>query len=323
MSDKLEPKWKRFEKLVAKLQKEISPDAEVTLDDNIVGRRSGAERQIDISVRRKIGQFDILVVIDCKDLSRPVDVKVVEEFLGLVDDVGANKGSLVSSSGFSKAAKKRAKDAGVDIYKLVDAQNKEWHSYVAVPCVCDFRGFGTGQFTIGGSKAILAELAQQDQTQISIHDKNHKLIGSPLTLLWDMWNRRQISEEPGIRRILLKPDPIFVKANNGEFVHIEIIGEFEILKKLYFGELPLTKVIGFQDESTGKLVLPGNSEIIFDVIDTSEVERTWRRIPSLDALVVEPVLMLTAFDAYPSTTPVNPDLPIGKKIQIRMRLLRK
>jgi hypothetical protein len=122
-----------------------------------------------------------------------------------------------------------------------------------------------------------------------------------------MWNRREILEEPGLQRILIKPDPIFVKAQDGHFEQIEIIGEFEILQKFYFGELPLTKVSGFKDEITGNLVLPGKTDIITDVIDMVEVETNWQRIPSLDSLAVKPFMVLTAFDYYPSTIPSGPD----------------
>ena len=307
------PKWKRFETLVAKIQQEFTPYATVTLDDKIVGRRSRVSRQIDISVRRTVGQFNILIVIDCKDYSNPIDVKDVEEFLGLIDDVSANKGAMVSSAGFTETAKTRAQDAGVDVYRLVDAEAHDWRSYVAIPVVCDFRGFGMVRFVIGGSIAICNELAQQDPKLIPIYDQNHNLIGGPLMLLWAMWNRREISEEPGLQRIRIKPDPIFVKAQDGHFERIEIIGEFEILQKLYFGELPLTKVTGFRDEVTGNLVLPGNTEIITDWIDSVEVETNWRRIPSLDSLAVKPFMILTAFDYYPSTIPESQDSPkVGK-----------
>jgi len=309
MPDKSDSKWKRFETLVAKLQQEFSPNANVTLNDKIMGRRSGIERQIDISVRQTIGQFEMLVVIDCKDYSKALDVKSVEEFLGLVDDVGANKGALVASSGFTQTAKTRARDAGVDIYSLVDAEDHDWRSYVAIPFVCDFRGFGEGHFKISGTKAILRDLSGQDPKRIPIYDINFEYIGTPLTLLWAMWNRREISEEPGIRRISLKPEPIFAKSKHGPFVHIEIIGEFEILKKFYFGEVPLTRVSGFRDEATGMLVLPGNTEIITDVIDTRDVERNWMRISSVESLAIKPFAILTAFDFYPSSIPDDAEFP--------------
>ena len=293
------PKWKRFENLVAQIQQALTPDATVTLNDKIMGRRSGVPRQIDISVRRTIGQFKILIVIDCKDYANPVDVKVAEDFLGLAEDVGANKGALVSSNGFTEAAKTRARDAGVDVYKLIDAEEHDWRSDVAIPMVCDFRGLGMGNFIIRGSQAILRELALQDANHVPIYNQNHEYIGKPLTLLREMWNKREISEEPAHRRIQIKPNPIFIKAQDGHFEQVEIIGKVDVIQKLYFGGIPLTKVSGFMDESTGNLILPNGSEIITDVLSWAEVEDSWQRIPSLDSLAVKPFMVVTAFDRYP------------------------
>lgn len=133
-----------------------------------------------------------------------------------------------------------------------------------------------------------------------------------MTLLWAMWNRREVSEEPGLRRITIKPDPIFIRARDGRFEHIEIIGEFEILQKLYFGGLPLTKISGFRDEISGNLILPGNTEIVTDLIDAVDVEANWQQIPSGDSLAVKPVMVLTTFDYYPSTVPGASGLPEGE-----------
>ena len=57
MTSKDDPKWKRFEALVAKVQSSFSPDAEVTLNEKVKGRISGVRRELDIVVRRSIGQF--------------------------------------------------------------------------------------------------------------------------------------------------------------------------------------------------------------------------------------------------------------------------
>lgn len=306
-SNKTNSKWQRFEALVAKIQQDIAPDAQVTLNDKIRGRRSKVLRQIDISVRRAIGQYEILIVIDCKDYSHPVDVKDVEEFLGLVDDVGANKGALVSSSGFSEAARTRAHDAGVDVYRLVDAENEDWRSYVAIPFICDFRGFGKIKFLIGGSIAILKELAQQDSKLISVYDQSHILIGTPLTLLQAMWHRMEISDQPGIRETSIEPNPVLVQAQDGHFEHVGITARFEIIQRLYFGELPITKITGFRDETTGNIILPNKAEVVFDTIDFGEVERSWLRIASEDVLAVRPVMTLMALDYYPSTPLSNSD----------------
>jgi hypothetical protein len=92
-------KWRRFEDLVATIQAALAKDAVVTPNDKVIGTLTGVPRQIDVSVRQKAGQFELLIVIDCKDYRRPVDVKDVEEFIGLVQDVGANKGAMVAPNG--------------------------------------------------------------------------------------------------------------------------------------------------------------------------------------------------------------------------------
>jgi hypothetical protein len=305
MSSLKNPKWKQFEKLAANLQQKLSPEATVMINDRIKGHHSGTLRQIDISIRKTIGQFNLLIVIDCKDYSKPIDVKVVENFLGLVADVRANKGALISSNGFTKAAKIRALDAGVEVLRLIDAESVNWNSYAMIPFVCDFRGFGMGNFIINGSTLICNELLIQEPAFIPLYDNLRKPIGTPLSLLWSMWNKREISEEPGVQNIRLKPEPLFVKSQNDGFVEIGIIGKFEVLQKLYFGNLPLTKFEGFRDEATGKIIFPNNSEIITDYIDTKTVESDWQLIPSINVLAVKPLMVLTAFDIYPSTIPDN------------------
>lgn len=132
------PQWKEFEILVAKIQKELAADSVVTHDDKIIGRKSERMRQIDVSIRSKIGQFDVLIIIDCKDYAEPVDVKAVEEFMGLVEDVGAQQAAIVAAKGFTIAAKKRAVEAGLGVYTVVDTDPHKWQVQVFLPVLCDF-----------------------------------------------------------------------------------------------------------------------------------------------------------------------------------------
>ena len=67
--------------------------------------------------------MNIRIVIDCKDYKKPVDVKRVEEFYGMVRDVGAHQGSMVCPAGFSTSAKKRAKRLNIALYSLVGQQS--------------------------------------------------------------------------------------------------------------------------------------------------------------------------------------------------------
>ncbi|HJQ59864.1 MAG TPA: restriction endonuclease, partial [Vineibacter sp.] len=131
--------WRGLEVLVAKIQRQLAPDAEVIHNTKLTGRQSGQARQIDVLVRQKIGQYEMLIVLDCKDHGRPVDIKGVEEFHGLLTDVGAHKGALVCPKGFTEAAKTRAAGWQLDLYSPVDTDPHKWQVRVKAPVICDFR----------------------------------------------------------------------------------------------------------------------------------------------------------------------------------------
>jgi hypothetical protein len=131
--------YKELEKLVARIQQQLAPTSEVIHNTKLMGRRTRRMRQIDVLVKHKVAQFDINIIIDCKDYKHPVDVKGVEEFCGLFDDVGAQKGVLVCPKGFTDTAKIRAEGLQIDLYSPVDTDPHKWQVKVAIPALCDFR----------------------------------------------------------------------------------------------------------------------------------------------------------------------------------------
>ncbi|GAB7048400.1 restriction endonuclease [Catenuloplanes indicus] len=106
-----EPLWKSYERQIcAVLRKLGGEDATVLFDQQIPGRFSGVNRQIDILVRGTFaGQPHVHdMVVDCKMFSRKLDVTHVENFVGLLEDVNCALGLLVTTEGFTPAAKRRA-----------------------------------------------------------------------------------------------------------------------------------------------------------------------------------------------------------------------
>jgi hypothetical protein len=114
--------WKRYEKQVADLIRDraIGP-VKITADTKIVGQLSEVPRQIDILIEGNVsGIADVTIALDCKCFSKKVDVKDVEAFLGMVEDVGVNMGMLVTTVGFTPAAKRRATKIVQEVVPLVD-----------------------------------------------------------------------------------------------------------------------------------------------------------------------------------------------------------
>lgn len=124
-----DPRWKRFEKLVARMYSTLSPNVRVDHYDRIMGRNSGIQRQIDVSLRTSVPGSDLLVIVQCRDYSRALDVNEVGEFASVVADVRASKGVMVAQNGFSTAAMRLATALGIDLLTLVDAENKLWSEY--------------------------------------------------------------------------------------------------------------------------------------------------------------------------------------------------
>lgn len=80
--------------------------ARVERNVHVLGTKSGVKRQIDVMVSGRIfGASEATMVVDCKRYKAPLDVNDVGTFIGLVDDVGADIGLLVTTTGASEAAR--------------------------------------------------------------------------------------------------------------------------------------------------------------------------------------------------------------------------
>lgn len=89
---------------------------------------SGGTRQIDVFVEGTIsGIANARVIVDCKKWKTRIDKADVDKFIGLLDDVGADIGLLISSAGASAGAVDRAKTArGVRVKALSLDELNSW-----------------------------------------------------------------------------------------------------------------------------------------------------------------------------------------------------
>ncbi|RYG86941.1 MAG: restriction endonuclease [Alphaproteobacteria bacterium] len=126
--------WRSYEAYVAGALKERFPGAEIRQDVRLRGRHSRTERQIDILVDAKG-----LIAVECKCLKRRVDVKLVESYLGMLDDLGVRSGILVTKRGYSKAALERARNDPREIdLQIIHPDRLSEYQHVGVPLI--YRG---------------------------------------------------------------------------------------------------------------------------------------------------------------------------------------
>jgi hypothetical protein len=139
---KPDPKWLVYQKAVAQM-KESFGDCEVIHDHRVMGRRSGIERKVDIWLSVTVGgKHTITVAVECKCFEvAPVQIKDVDAFYGFLDDVGSNKGVMISNTGFTDGAKKRADGSTLELETLTleEAEEFDWAEYLDE---CETPGYG-------------------------------------------------------------------------------------------------------------------------------------------------------------------------------------
>lgn len=102
--------------------------AVVTRNVHLPGQRSQTSRQIDVLVSGKVfGLDDATMIVDCKRYRSPIDVNHVGAFVGLLEDVGADFGLLVTTVGASEAAFQLAsRERGVRLSMLAVEDLSRW-----------------------------------------------------------------------------------------------------------------------------------------------------------------------------------------------------
>ena len=114
-----------IERLVADADARVTESKELT--DNITGKL----REVDIVIERNDGVRDVVVGVECSgSSSRPATVEWVERMWGKHSSLPTDKLVLVSKSGFSDSAKKKAEWWHISTLTLDQAQDFDWESEV-------------------------------------------------------------------------------------------------------------------------------------------------------------------------------------------------
>jgi len=125
-------RWQEYEGAVLQhLRQEFAATAvrvmgaEAGQQHTVIGRFSLVPRQLDVAAYG-IGDERPFFIADAKKHGDKLDVKDVECFVGMADDIGVNFASLVAPGGFTKAAARRAGAASMRLEVLTIEQAMTW-----------------------------------------------------------------------------------------------------------------------------------------------------------------------------------------------------
>ncbi|MBX5017525.1 MULTISPECIES: restriction endonuclease [Rhizobium] len=287
--------FKGLEELVAKIQKTLAPQAEVLHNVKLDGHSSKRKRQIDVLVRDRIGQYEILIVIECKDYKSPVDVKGVEEFSGLVQDVRAQKGVLVCPRGFTKAAKQRAQSLQMDLYSPIDTDIHKWTARVTMPAICDFRSAAMS-FGVAASSPYPFRLEYDFFKTSDVFDEEGASLGTPLAIASKKWSNGEFPTAIGEHeKVDIYSVKTFMDNGYGTRSPIDLWVGLRVTADLYFGQYPIAKLSGFKDEVAGSVIA---NAFELGMLDPHHVEKQWKKLRSIDEAPVEPVIVMTGLISW-------------------------
>ena len=117
--------WKDFEKFVAEMYKD---SAEVTVQHNVtlIGQY-GDKRQVDVLVTQTTKLHTYKTIIECKFLSSDkVNRPIVDVLAAAIEDLGVNKGVIITTVGYDAGAVAYAKGKNIDIFLIRNVLDEEW-----------------------------------------------------------------------------------------------------------------------------------------------------------------------------------------------------
>jgi hypothetical protein len=293
-----EAKWKRFEKIIHEIHSQLAPQgAVVTHNEKIVGHESGVERQLDITIRITVANYPLLIVVECKDEARPIDVSVIGEFASSLTDVKANKGVLISSAGFTPGAINMARNRGIETRTYLDTGSIDWRSEVAIPVLVRSTILEAWNVTFESLPGHHCPgLPGEDLHFLEVFDTEDKHLGWVITLFGRKWMHDSSLQEVGIHSVVIAEHAIarFRDAQS----HVRITARLRVAHRTHLGPLPISAK-GLLNDQDGSFT---TNQFKTAPIDTGAISRGkvpgWREVTDP---AVRAVLTMDVMDALPET----------------------
>jgi hypothetical protein len=291
-----DPKWKRFEKIIHAMHQQLAPaGAIVTRDDKVMGCESQVLRQLDVTIRANIASYSLFIVIECRDERRSIDVNGIGEFATKLHDVKANKGILISTSGFTEGAVTMAQARGIATRTYIDTENADWRKDVAIVVLVNRHEL---RYQIGFANIpnYHFDLPQNVPFQeIELFSPAGEPLGRVDVIVDKLWIDEAVPHQEGTHTLTLVDHAVIPLG--GKECHAMVELTAYVKHHAYLGSVPV-KMTGVRDEQEKFL---STQKITTAVMDFPGIiagtAPGWTELPRAEDLSIRATMTLTTFDA--------------------------
>lgn len=268
------------ETIIRRIHETLSPYASVVRNDLVDSYAGTQKHPVELSVRYRILDYTILILIDWIPAAEKIDRSHVTLLGKKVYETRANKGILLFSGAVEPHVRKWAEKHSIDLFPFGEAGRKDWSAGLTIPLLYDLRRpdlkiqfFGeVEEGFIFPEDGLGVNLPLEEGSEISLFN-----------LFQMMWNGGSIPLEPGRYDYPIPVYSSFSLNNEGRSCIIEnIIFNVEVFSIKYFGYADLStcrKIAGILDEQDGKKDL---GEMLVDV---NTIKQEWEYVPEEKSLM--------------------------------------
>lgn len=291
--------WKKFESKTHEILQHLNPRADVVKNVYLKGKLSEKRRQVDVKLVEP-GQYDF-IAFECKNYNRPLDIPIVEAFNTKLQDLGANKGAIVSNSPFTKGAENIARKLGIDLLGIVDTGDPEIRTKLYARMLISDTIVKSMGLRIGTSATFLGGIPADVRKMRFIVD-NQKSPVSAYRVFANLWNNTDsLNKMPGSYQYTIYDSKIVSTIGEtvplGEFTFI-----YEVVERHFLGNIEIINAKGIYNFRDHSFQTRG---IETEVINAYEKEKIWQELTLEETQRMRPAFGLSCT----SLLPENRDWP--------------
>jgi len=216
-------------------------------------------------------------------------------------DVRANKGVMISTSGFTPAAIELARVHGITTKTYLDTENIDWKTGVTIPVLLSYtkiEGISTRFSSVPFRPMVMP--TNVHPSLIEAFSEDGTPLGPVIVLLGKRWNHDTTLHVPGEHAVVLAEDVLLQSAQGRHHAKINVV--LQVREHHYLGPLPI-KIVGFRDEQDGSI---SAREMKTDFIDPARIMSGelpgWKEIHAEDRTQIECLLRFGVSEYLPETT---------------------